>query len=706
MADKENLSANFALNVYSYLLLHSQNQRKLITETDSCYQDVNKSIRDFKESAKLKSIERKTLLTSAPEQVSNPDEIKTVTTQKEELAIVPNESTKKRETILAQSTASEDDHHQNINSKIPEKNVNFESKKLSVNCGESSKKRLSKSELKNGIEQRKSYQQELYPVKCKPALNPFTEILTSSDYLTIQDETAVRNFPKHLPLKISLFGPPFSFKSYIAKYIGEKYNLRVISIEETLNELIRLNQECAMTDPKAKCILDQIYEGIELTSEQKIYMVQQILLYSFESFESDEDYCLYMMNSKIEQEREQMVLYEKTRQEKKRRMSRFWKNQSNTREFVTQKAAFETIASAGFVLYDFPDNLDTALQLEYNLGGFTPEDKIQLSDTQLKNKLMMEVYPEVQHELINLVHDEGLKLGLNVDATNLFTPKKSAQSFFDIVLSIDCENEDSYSRAFENYHDESANIQVRLRDQRKSDIKNLNVDKLSLVIKPSENAFHLCEKLKFQSIEKNRIIDFYQRFRTFEGSQESILHVVSDADLTLAIDQINQIIDKTLARKTIYYNSLLTKYSEKKDRESSHLEKVSCLRSEFLHNSIVAKDTIASKIQTAIENLKASDVFISRNRTCDLMIQNWSSAILIYKCKITECLNEFSRQKAEIFTLNSSIFEKFVSILGQSDDRNHHLSSFVLDYNNFCLKFSDLTCIDEVKSEFHLRYFN
>ena len=545
---------------------------------------------------------------------------------------------------------------------------------------------------------------EFYKISSKKCINPFTDLPAShSEFDRISMK---RKYPKHLPLKIIIFGPSFSYKEYVAKYLSEEYQLKLISVKDTLNELILLNQEKILMDPKAKQILEDLFEGHELSDDSKIYLIQRILLFSFDSFDDDESFALHMINQKLMNVKEQAIVYEKKKKEKKRRLSRFWKSKSISQEFLFNVSSFEKIVSCGFVLFDFPDNLKTAIDLEQLLTNFFPQDCRESNELQQITQILSDVYPELKQNLAEKVNEINNNSENKIDLNTIFKLKTEHISFFDAVLMIDCKTEDSYKRAFENYTDfESQNL-INLKSQKHLAIDSLDYSKLKFKVDPCENAFTLCESLKHHEKEFTKLCDFYQHFRRTPSSEESILYKINDEDLTQCVENVCKVVDNILVHKKQHFNQILSVYFDKIKKENEEKEHIEKLRQEKFKKATILGSEIKLKLTEAVQNIKDSKLCMKKIVLSRTMIQLWAETAKNYQKQAKLHLYELDKIKRGLSSINGQVFDAFVESLKQTEDRDIHMNAFVYEYNEFSIKFQDLMFLSEVKAEFHFRFIN
>lgn len=692
----------FAIFVYSKLLNNATKKLTPVSEIDGCYFAANQAFEKYKkaETEKLETDKiNKAELLNSPELVIPKLEITKENVQEIANEVISNNNLNnnktKDEKLLLSRTMSLDKKRTSKDLST-DKASEFQNQK-SVSLGRFSK-------VKKSSENEKcSNSFEIFNIKYKKSLNPFTEYLNPDKESSLIDDSLLRKYPNHLPLKLIIFGPSFSQKHYIAKHISEKFNLKLISVEETITELIRLNQENAIKDNKVKEILENIYNGKDLTDDHKIYLIQRILLFSFDNFESDEDFALEMMNHKTLAVLEQAKIYEQTKREKKKRLSRFWKNPSQSQEFFSETLAFERISAFGFVLFDFPDKLSTAIELERILSGFVPENEVRLNPTQNVTKLLDEVYVGLKENLIAKINEKEDNTSLNFGVKDIFKVKTEHKCFFDAVIQVTCTANDSYKRAFENFQEGNLKSTIQLRDQSTANINQIDFGVLKSSVKTSDNCYTLWEGLKHQELESARICDFYQHFRRFEGAFESIIYSVDDSDLTSTVEKVNGLVEEILNHKTVYYNSVLNSFLQKKAVENSKKETVLVLFALKKLNSKTNEEIIKSNLERASENIRVSQICIKKNQVSQTLVNLWFEGIQMYKTQICDCLSQFQLTKSVIATINNLIFEKYMQNLLQTDDRDLQVNNFVKEYNEFSLKFPDLSNLVEVKAEFQLR---
>lgn len=543
---------------------------------------------------------------------------------------------------------------------------------------------------------------ELYQVNSRRAVDPFTSDFSVE---TVGEGHCLPKFPSHLPLKLVILGPTFSFKTYIAKHLSERYSLKVISVQETLSELIRINQFQALADKRASSLLDKLFRGEPLDNADKTYVVRQVLLYSFDTFQTDEDYALHLINVKALNLQKQAKSYVAAKAERRKRQSQFWKKKSMSQEFVIDKLTIERLNGFGFVLLDFPDELGTAVELEKMLSGFLPDDEVQLTETQQTVAAVADVYPEVKEELATYIDRLGREQRETVDVTAVFKMKKEYRSFFDAVFVISCKSEDAYKRAFESYVSEPDEGPIQLRNVTPSEVQSIDFGKLRFNVQPSENAFSLCEALKHQEINIAQVCDFYQHFRARPGTEESIVYAVDDSDLTEAIEKSSAVIESILDRKTAHFNSLLEKHFANRVADEANAFQVEKLSIRRRQQSKLADEEAKELLSVASQRLAASSLMSAKSSAAQQMIALWADAANSYRRRVSALL--FQTQSLQLMFQRdvNRLLNKGIDAIVLSDDRDVSLNAFIKEYNDFAIQLPDLICLEEVKAEFHYRCY-
>ena len=316
---------------------------------------------------------------------------------------------------------------------------------------------------------------------------------------------------------------------------------------------------------------------------------------------------------------------------------------------------------------------------------------------------LAEMYPDIKLHLEEQVRELNSTSGFTVKLEEIFKVRVEKQSFFDAVLVVDCQSEDSYRRAFESYVDAPTRNVVNLSSQNDKSIAKLDFGQLTFRVEPSQNPFSLLEGLLHQKEQLDDLCQFYQHFRRSPDDAQSIVHRVSDKDLTKCIDQVSKVMEEIVDFKTAYFNRVLVDHSNKKKEEEKSLQLVELLKAKKLRNAILPNEELKKCLDDALFHIKASSLCAGKSQLCKQMIELWREYALAYKSEVQNCLFEFNRAQRTVTALNGNLFDRFLETLEQTDDRDLHLNNFISEYNDFTFQFQDLLNLAEVKSEFHLR---
>lgn len=621
----------------------------------------------------------------------------------------------RRESIIEASKTFNQDN--NIKSDNGEANTRLEQSKSSKRISSMSLKNLKRKSTKaiaEKIQETTSQLDDLLEdsmIQTKKPFNPFHSY-DGTQTLAIQAENIdstiqqiTTDYPRHLPLKLAIIGPAFSQTRYVANFLGQKFNLQVISIDQIIKEMINWNTENLINDIRAKAILDKIFDGQNLDEIDQIYILQKVLNYHFEVLDKDEDYLPYLLRQRAIKDKQFKREVNKLEAEKQKRRTQYWRTKTPTDQEIHLQPDLTLVDGRGFILCDFPSSLTAARLLEKCFGYRNKnEDEKRESIDRIKS-VLQNLYPTLVGDSIELFkskNDEQSKL--RVHLPQLLDPVIEPSSIFDAVIMLDCESEEIFCRAFESYLDGN-NQAVRLRNLNSDIAANTDFDRYKFCNLQEVNPFTgYQDKLRFER-EKQALIHFYSQFKVKYGPGNILIELPDDSEMKIieSITSLNNLLAEIMREKNEKYLQILEKHQA--------ADSLNAVNQIVKKNNVIEKrgpnriavDSIKDKIKRVIANFDRSHLNNQGLLSNYLAMNYWTEFSAHYTSIIKDLLVKLHRQSLTIKLINSSIIEKTVALLNKPDAYNLHLRNFVDDYNEFYLTFPDIVFQDEVKSEFHWR---
>jgi hypothetical protein len=551
-------------------------------------------------------------------------------------------------------------------------------------------------------------------IEIKKPHNPFhsydgTQTLAfQNEHIESTIQLITNDYPRHLPLKLAIIGPAFSQTRYVANFLGQKFNLQVISIDQIIKEMINWNTENLINDIQAKVILDKIFEGQNLDEIDQIYILQKVLNYHFEVLDKDEDYLPFLLRQRAIKDRKFKRELDRLAAEKQKRRTQYWKTKTATDQEIHLQPDPMFVDGRGFILCDFPSSLSAAQLLEKSFGYRNKaEDEKRESIEKIKGALKS-LYPTLIGDSIELFQSKKeSQAQLKVDFDALLDPTSEPSSIFDAVIMLDCESEEIYCRAFESFLDGN-NQTVRLRNLNPEIAANTDFDQYKFCNLQETSPFtSYQDKLRFEC-EKPALVNFYRRFKVKYGSGNILIELPDDSEMKVieSMAALNNLLGEIMAFKNDKYLTILDKHqaTDSLKAQNQIVKKDNVI--EKRGPARISAESIKEKVKTAIANFNKSNLNNQTLLPNYLAMSFWTEFSAHYTSTVKDMLLRLHKQSITMKMINSSVIEKTVTLLNKPDAYNLHLRNFVDDYNEFYLTFPDILFQDEVKSEFHWRLNN
>ncbi len=543
--------------------------------------------------------------------------------------------------------------------------------------------------------------------------NPFqaNESTSRENIDSVVDITSARfsenSYPRHLPLKLAIIGPSFSHTRYVANFLGQKFDLKVISIETIVKDMINWNVENRITDIRSKEILNKCFSGEALDEGDQIYLLQRVLLYNFEVLGKDDDYLDYLLKVKATKERRRTRDQRRVETERQKRKTEYWNTKALDSIENIQWADFKLVDGRGFILCDFPSNMKAAHLLEKTFGYKDRKEETQRESIDQVKGLLQNMYPTLVEDSVELYKLKSENGNQNdVDIFNLLCPNIYNSSIFDAVILMNCESEEIFNRAFETFVDGDKKL-IRLRNHNNDLAENIDFTSYKFTQQGDMNAFtSYQDKLHFER-EKEMLVRFYGQFK-IDGSEKSILFEMKDDSqkkIIESMDFLDRLLLQILQNKNekyqkVYNKRLIEEEQKKIDGQNRH-----AMLAEKRDPNRTQTDNIKEKIAATIQNYNSSNLNNKSLLPCNIVLGLWTDFAFLYSESIKNMLVKYHRQKLAVKMINSSIVERTLELLMKPDSYNAHLKDFVEEYNEFYLTYPDILHQDDVKSEFHWRSY-
>lgn len=548
-------------------------------------------------------------------------------------------------------------------------------------------------------------------------LGEIIDIITDLKLNSNRDPEVLKSVYSHIPIKVSLIGHAFAGKKTQAKLLIEgNTHIKVYNIEELIKKTIetlekletpieahpkfktfkkpqieQMEKEKAAEEEKfkeMKKIITPIRESISNSEFPNDELIVNLLLeYIKQDFpEKDPNQVVEDILKKHRRKKEIMEELAKIKEEQAKKPKAKVKEEQQLNNELTKMSVD---SNKGFILVDFPQNVEQAKILENKLTEYVQEiDKVKTHLQEVKDNFA-------------LILDKSIKQPGN---------KQLKQGGLDLLITIDVPSQECIRRAVGRRIDPNTGNIYHIEDNPAPPNDHKLNDRLQIIDDPNASEARLQYRhMEFDNNLQN-IIDFYDPFG-FHRYNLRYYNLVSGFQPK---DQVTAQLNEYLLK--------LQKINE--DRENELLEKeksVFNVNSELSHldnnntlNPLIRKDTsdrspeLYSQVNPLDEEdfnkyfkkLEESKKKLSTNLIETLYFE-WNK---LFENYITECkmIFKFSKRQNELILSNFSKLQvKFIEFLKRPSKKMEEVQKYQMKYNKFADDYPELKDDPQVKQEFH-----
>lgn len=565
-----------------------------------------------------------------------------------------------------------------------------------------------------------------------------------------------------IPIKLAIFGQPFSGKNTIAKELSRMFNLEIFDVDTLLQNSINESENQSETYennvysqdndfnkfnknyPNDKNDLNTTnkYEELQEADNEsdngeagnevkRVNKIKQLALQIKDTLRNGgsipdkliseliyENISLKFPLKSKEKVISETIARNTHKQELLDNLEHVKEEYSNRPKFLQAKIEeinneLNKIKNAnifGFIISNYPNTYNQAKQLEYLLSGYIPENE--------KPKSQVEIYKE-ESDLI-------------LDKTPKQIPKKELiQSGLDHVIFIDTNFIECAIRAFGR--------RKNMKDNKEYHLIN-NPPPLNRDI--CENLLKINDNINTESSFVTRCVsyentlpllkEFYEPFGFDDSSIETLIRLNGNSKAELIIKEIINIIERLLQIKEKQEEDLINQQTgegeeENNDEELSLSGAVDELDHQSNFNLQLSKGQYKSKQDIDIDEENMSISKLSKEKTkkqedrneeqkrlllvkrnisfelADLLMKIW---FRMYENYLKECKSvfKFIRKQREFISINyNNLSQKFIEFLKRPNKKQIHLLEYQISYNKFLDDYPDLKDDPRVKEEHHQR---
>ncbi|EGR31169.1 hypothetical protein IMG5_116400 [Ichthyophthirius multifiliis] len=489
-----------------------------------------------------------------------------------------------------------------------------------------------------------------------------------------------------LPIKIAILGYQFSGKKTIANLLQQKYNVKILSVEKLLNDLIdtwrqyqQKQQQIQQKILKTQEIENILLDGKEIPDEYYIKLIMKELNkihpeVSEEQFLENYEKILYLNDNHNDQ---QLCI----------------DNENRDIEFpLTQEDIFKNQLSNknhkytnGVILLDFPHSYEQAKLLEKELSGFMPKDEVIQSEFE---KSVQKASLIVKGKEVEIVKRSLIKAGL------------------DNVFYINIDKTESLRRALGRRYDPFTKQYYHLDDNIPP------VDNAPLV----ERIEGIMQQSEIGIVDKNCLLDnnyqelkeWYSMFGQYYNSYENNQSDNQEGYEINEQEEQNQYEQENLDHDINHINSQNKQSELKQEQQGQNNSPNKDKQYEKNKQEDINIENQEDKKQQQQQQQQQQQYIVKKELICcHQAITNlanlWKNTQDYYINITQDVFYDLQEQKELIIVRFNDIQKKFLKLIQRQDNKFEYVRQYQEQYNDFVQNYPDMCEEQQTKEELHQR---
>lgn len=349
------------------------------------------------------------------------------------------------------------------------------------------------------------------------------------------------------------------------------------------------------------------------------------------------------------------------------------------KQIQLDESQFSLVPPSGFVLLDYPNSDSQAKTLEKLMTNFLPRNKIPKTEAELEKEYLLKLIKPSPKEL---------------------PPKQLKPSGLDIMMYMEASNSSCLNRAFGDYTTPRGMHYHLIANPPPTNQTPL-VETLVFNENLHKNQYLMADLNKNRSMDLPGIVRLYQNFGNHETSQQTVVAIDANQDMTSLLSEIDSLVSQLLAKKNEYYMAFERRIAEREAAravaESEAEEKAKQeARKKLVDSADLNGVLVAAKDALTRDPLKAE--------TLNILLGLWHFSSRTYTSQICESFRDIRECRELVSVVMAEYQRSFIQYMETDDEKKQWLYEYQQMYNAFIDENPDMLEQDAVKEEFHQRY--